>query len=70
MVVEDRFQVCDPVCGLVDTYITLRQALDGARRHSRTCGGDVSTYDVMAHYGQSQEWDAMGRVASVRQKEE
>ena len=34
---ESRFQVCDPVCGLVDVYPSKSGAMAGARKNAKEC---------------------------------
>lgn len=67
MTPDDRFQVCDPVCGLIGTERTRDKALTEARHHdqSNTCPPAV-VYDVMARRGRPQEWTADGEVKAFR----
>lgn len=62
MNVQDRFQITDPICGLVETAGTRTGALLLARIHSVRfrCPG-VQVYDVMARRRSVNTWDPAGR---------
>ena len=53
---ESRFQVCDPVCGLVDVYPYKREAMARAKKHAMECD-PVAVYDLMAKRGAPNSWD-------------
>jgi len=63
-VVHDRYQVVDPVCGLVLTMMHLRQAFQVAQIHAKACS-KVEIYDCMAHSGQPRVWDSEGNIIEV-----
>ena len=67
MTVRDRYQVCDPCCGLVDAYQTALEAMNAARFHVRDGCTGVSVYDLMAHRGSPQEWTANGQILRRRE---
>ena len=64
-VIEYRYQVCDPVCGLFDAYPTKAWAFDAASRHARKGCEGVQTYDVMAHHGKWNTWSADGTPLAI-----
>ena len=56
---ESRFQVCDPVCGLVDVSPYKREATARAKKHAMECDS-VTVYDLMAKRGAANNWDVRG----------
>lgn len=60
---SSRYQVCDPVCGLVSTASSLQKALSAAKAHP--CEG-VEVFDVMARRDCAQVWDAQGAIKAFR----
>ena len=62
---ESRFQVCDPVCGLVDVYPNKSEAMARAKKHAMECDA-VTVYDLMAKRGDANNWDVRGGMISFR----
>ena len=62
---ESRFQVCDPVCGLVDVYPSKSGAMAGARKHAKDCN-HVTVNDLMAKRGAPNSWDVRGGMIGFR----
>ena len=62
---ESRFQVCDPVCGLVDVYPYKREAMARAKKHAMECDS-VTVYDLMAKRGAANNWDVRGGMIGFR----
>lgn len=60
---HDRYQITDPVCGLVETATSLKKALQLAKAHH--CG-NVAIFDVMARIDCAQVWDANGNITAFR----
>jgi len=60
---HDRYQVCDKVCGLIETATSLAKALKRAQTHS--CEG-VEVFDTMARRDCAQTWDAKGNILAFR----
>lgn len=56
---HDRYQVCDPICGLVATRTSLGKALEFAKAHA--CEG-VEVFDIMARYDCAELWDKEGKI--------
>lgn len=70
-IARQRFEVGDPICGVVDYYRTLAEALRHASRHQdrHQSQGDrtaATVFDVMAHHGAADEWDAWGNPIAYR----
>ena len=61
--VHERFQVTDPICGLVETAMTRADALAIAQRH--VCRS-VEVHDVMARRGAVRTWTRDGTAIEVR----
>ena len=53
---ESGFQVCDPVCGLVDVYPNKREAMARAKKHAMECDS-VTVDDLMTKRGDANNWD-------------
>lgn len=64
---KDRYQITDPICGLVETASSLKEALRLATMHR--CDG-VEIYDAMARFDCVQTWDRNGRILTFRHREE
>ena len=60
---HDRFQVTDPICGLVETAMTRADALAIAQRHE--CRR-VKVHDVMARRVAVRTWKRDGTAIEVR----
>ena len=63
--VNDRYQVCDPNCGLVLTEPKKTDALWLALRHSESCDG-VEIHDAMARRQRVQGWTPDGTALYSR----
>ena len=68
-IMDCRFQICDPVCGLVETASAKVRALHLATSHFNRGCNDVTVYDLMAHPGKPQEFDINGRILKYRIQE-
>ena len=62
---ESRFQVTDPVCGLVEAFATKTVALAVSRSHAGVCE-DVQVFDLMATPGRPNLYDSHGHVIGDR----
>ena len=62
---HDRYQITDPVCGLVTTRTSLAKALESAKSHK--CEG-VEVFDAMARYDCAQTWDRHGNILTFRHR--
>lgn len=66
---DDRYQICDPICEFISSEAQKEAAFKSAKayqngRHERC--GQVIVYDLMAHVGQPQKWDAYGSILERR----
>lgn len=63
MATKYRYQVCDPICGVVDAAPRKAEAFVIARAHD--CP-HTTVFDTMASYGWAEEWALDGTVLSRR----
>lgn len=63
--IANRYQITDPVCGLVAATITRSEALRVAKRHAKECAG-VEIFDIMARTGAWDTYRADGTGISRR----
>lgn len=69
-----RFEVGDPICGTVDVYRNMLEAIKRATQHQAEHGvpfgvDPVSVFDRMAHLGQPQKWSSEGRCIERRRSQ-
>jgi hypothetical protein len=62
---HDRYQITDPICGLVETATSLKDALRKANMHR--CDA-VEVFDTMARYDCAQTWNREGRILTFRHR--
>lgn len=69
-VLSGRFQILCHLCGYVSAEYTLKEALATAQRvskHHKEEGGCI-VYDLMAHKGKANLWDANGQIIAWKGK--
>ena len=62
----NRYQVVDPVCGLVETCSRKVDAFALALKHSQDCN-EVEILDTAAKGGAPERWNSSGRVLNRRE---
>ena len=69
MAIQDRFEIGDDGCGVIQyeaTWLAALRAADWHQAHTHRDCGTIIIYDRMAHYGQPETWGANGHCLSIR----